>query len=175
MVARGMRMVRPFTSRSCGSPVCPEVKRRQAWSRAASAARSAGTYHTGTPASFSRRKSVRASSCRISMCASISAMNGRNNARLRPSLYSSVGGTFDVATTTTPSSNRRLNRRPRTIASAMSVTWNADGILDADFTQFRHLPQYMDALVYFGHEFMEMDAALTHDRRRCEEQIHKNG
>jgi hypothetical protein len=33
----------------------------------------------------------------------------------------------------------------------------------------------MDALVYFGHEFMEMDAALTHDLRRGEEQIHQHG
>ena len=41
---------------------------------------------------------------------------------------------------------------------------DADGILGADFTQFRPLPQYVDALVYFGHEFMEMDAALTYDR-----------
>ena len=33
-----------------------------------------------------------------------------------------VGGTFEVATTTTPRSNSRVNSRPRIIASAMSVT-----------------------------------------------------
>ena len=40
----------------------------------------------GAPASFSNRKSVRARSSTISMCSSISAMNGRNSARLSPSL-----------------------------------------------------------------------------------------
>ena len=66
--------------------VVPGASRRQASSSAASAAASAGTYHTGMPASFSSRKSVRASSRTISMCCSSMRMNGTNNARFKPSL-----------------------------------------------------------------------------------------
>src|SRR5262249_15290750 len=68
MLAHGTRIVCPFTTRSCGSPGCPAVKRRHASSRATCAERSAGTYQTGTPASFSNRESVRASSDLISKC-----------------------------------------------------------------------------------------------------------
>ncbi len=50
-----------------------------------------------------------------------------------------------------------------------------DRILAADFAQFRFLPQGVDALVHVGHEFMEMDAALAHDRRGREEQVHQHG
>ena len=50
-----------------------------------------------------------------------------------------------------------------------------DRIFPIGFAQFRFLPQRIDALVHIGHEFMEMHAALAHDRRRREEQIHQHG
>ena len=86
MEARGTCTLRPCSARSCGAPRCPPASRRQASSSAASAAASAGTYHTGMPASFSRRKSVRASSRTTSMHSSSIWMNGTNSARFNPSL-----------------------------------------------------------------------------------------
>ena len=118
-------------------------------------------------------------------------MNGRNSARLSPSLYSSSGARFDVATITTPSSNSRVNSRPRIMASAMSVTWNsskhssqvssaiaaaarwigscsARAVLDV-------LPVDVHALMHVGHEFVEMHAALALHRAGREEQVHQHG
>ncbi|EKD61089.1 MAG: hypothetical protein ACD_54C00406G0001 [uncultured bacterium] len=48
-------------------------------------------------------------------------MNGRNSARLRPFLYRSSGGRFDVVTMTTPAASSFSNSRPTIIASVMSL------------------------------------------------------
>ena len=64
MAARGTRSLRPFTDNSCGMPLVLPTSRRHAWSSAAVAVSSAGTYQTFWPASFSRRKSVRALSAK---------------------------------------------------------------------------------------------------------------
>ena len=125
MAARGTRSVRPLSGKSTASPSWPRASRRHASSSAACAASSAGTYQVGTPVNFSSRKSTRASSRTTTQYFSSMSMKGRNSARFSPSLYRSRGARLDVATITTPSSNSRVNSRPRIIASAMSVTWNS--------------------------------------------------
>src|SRR5260370_18155302 len=51
-----------------------------------------------------------------------------------------------------------------------------DRILAAvDLARFRLLAECIDALVHIGHELVEMNAALAHDRRGLEEQIHQHG
>ena len=86
LAARGTRTTRPFTIEverarllAAGEPPPGLVERCLGRG-------SAGTCQTGTPASFSSRKSVRAASRTTSMCCSSSAMNGRKSARLSPSL-----------------------------------------------------------------------------------------
>ena len=50
-----------------------------------------------------------------------------------------------------------------------------DRILVAAFARFRLLPERVDAFVHVGHEFVEMNATLAHDRRCIEEQVHQHG
>ena len=50
-----------------------------------------------------------------------------------------------------------------------------DRVLAAELAGLELLPERIDALVHVGHEFVEMHAALAHDRRRREEQIHQHG
>ncbi|MNF92812.1 hypothetical protein D3C84_754680 [compost metagenome] len=59
------------------------------------------------------------------MCCLIAAMAGMKRSRLKPSAYNWSGGRLDVQTTTTPCSNITWNRRPRMIASPMSLTNNS--------------------------------------------------
>jgi hypothetical protein len=82
----GTCRMRPLIEMSRGLHLALPVILAQARSSAAPASSSGGTSHIFTPASFSRRKSVRASSRSTSMRPSICVMKGRNSARFRPPL-----------------------------------------------------------------------------------------
>ena len=91
-----------------------------------------------------------------------------------------------MATTTTGCSSRALNRRPRIMASAMSVTCSSSKqISRASVRQrlgdvrdriARHLLRAAaDAVVHLGHELVEMHAPLGAKADRLEEQVHQHG
>ncbi len=58
---------------------------------------------------------------------------------------------------------------------ASSIAASSDRILAGVLAEFHLLPERMNALVHVDHEFVEMRAALAHDRARLEEQIHQHG
>ena len=182
MAARGTWTVRPFTTRSCGLARVAPVRRRQASSRAASAAPSAGTYHTGAPASFSSRKSVRACEPHdlhtlldqrderqkqravepVLVELARRHVGGRHHhhaeleqAREQPAEDHGIGDIGDVefVEAQKPASLARSRRRQARIGSSPLIS-----------PRFSLLPQRMDALVYIRHELVEMDASLARDR-----------
>src|SRR5579885_2423020 len=99
-------------------------------------------------------------------------MNGRNRSRSSPFSYRREGGRFEVATTTTPASNRARNRRSRIIASAMSLTWNSSK--HNSVASGASAARRLDPVVHVEHEGVEMHPPLRRDRRGGEEQVHQH-
>ena len=148
---------------------------------------------TRLPASFSSRKSVRAASRTTSMCSSSSCDERQKQRAVETVLVEVVGRARSRSRPrTTPSSNRRVNSRPRIIASAMSVTWNSSkqssqrllgdraatsriGSSLVDLADLQRVAKLAHALVHVGHEFVEMRPPLALHRRGLEEQVHQHG
>ena len=180
MDARGTRMVRPFTAQvphfagMTGGQTPPrliERRRRQA--------ASAGTYHTGAPASFSNRKSVRAASRTTSMCSSIKRDERQEQRAVEPVLVKLVrrhvrGRHHDDAELEQAFEQAPENHGVGNVGDVEFVEAEKPGLLRnvgrgepdrvlvAELRRFHALPERVDALVHVGHEFVEMDAALAH-------------
>ncbi len=83
MAARGTCTLRPLSGKLLRDAIVPAGEPPPGLVERGVRRASAGTYQTGMPASFSRRKSVRASSRTTSMCSSSMRMNGTNSARFK--------------------------------------------------------------------------------------------
>ena len=110
----------------CGSPAWPPVSRCHASSSAASAAR-VGRDMPDRRAGELLQPEIGARVEPDHLHVLLDQRDERQEQRaVEPVLVELArAATFEVATTTTPSSNSRVNSRPRIIASAMSVTWNS--------------------------------------------------